>query len=145
MTDGTRPILIEGYTAAEVLRMADQELSSFALTGEPVVIRIGSAELLGCFRLQSDTLIVELAHIESGGEGVLPTFWNLVRRLARARGVGSIEWVVHAVRCARPNLKLRRVLERRGFVVRILPGIGEAYFLLDVLPALSTTDSQAQR
>ncbi|MCP3104547.1 hypothetical protein LZ198_37360 [Myxococcus sp. K15C18031901] len=145
MTGSAQPILIEGYTVEEVLRLTEQELAAFALTGEPVVIRIGSAELLGSFRLQPDTFFVELAHIDSGGEGILPTFWRLVRRFAQERGIGRIEWVVHAVRCARPNLKLRRVLVRRGFVVRTLPGIGEAYHLVDMLPGRSAPASQAQR
>jgi len=38
---------------------------------------------------------------------------------------------VHAVSCAKPNLKLRRVLDRRGFVVREIPGFGEAYHFID--------------
>lgn len=145
MTGDARTILIEGYTTEEVLRLSEQELAAFAITGEPVAIRVGTAELLGCFRLQPDNLIVELAHIDSGGEGVLPAFWRLVRRFAKTRGIGRIEWIVHAVSCARPNVKLRRVLERRGFVVRMLPGIGEAYHLLDVPPDSRTTDSEAQR
>ncbi|WP_408891615.1 hypothetical protein ACJ2CR_19320 [Myxococcus faecalis] len=145
MTGGAQPILIEGYTSDEVLRLTEQELAALVLTGEPIVIRIGTAELLGCFRLQPDALFVELAHIDSSGEGILPAFWRLVRRFAQARSVGRIEWVVHAVRCARPNLKLRRVLERRGFVVRTLPGTGEDYHLVDMLPGRSAADSQAQR
>jgi len=43
----------------------------------------------------------------------------------------SIEGIVHAVSCAKPNLKLRRVLERRGFVVEKIDGVGEAYHLSD--------------
>jgi hypothetical protein len=38
---------------------------------------------------------------------------------------------VDAVHCAQPNLKLRRVLERRGFVITVLPTVGEAYYLLE--------------
>ncbi|MFB1485156.1 hypothetical protein [Corallococcus sp. RDP092CA] len=135
----------EGYTSDEVLHLAEKELAAFVLTGEPIVIRIGSAKVLGSFLLQPDTLSMELAHIDNGGEGVLPAFWRLVRRLTQARGIGHIEWVVHAVRCAHPNLKLRRVLERRGSVVRTLPGLGEAYHLIDMPPARSAPASQAQR
>lgn len=31
---------------------------------------------------------------------------SLARRFADARGLDSIEWIVHAVSCAKPNLKL---------------------------------------
>ncbi|RJS13941.1 hypothetical protein DRW03_35590 [Corallococcus sp. H22C18031201] len=145
MTGVAQTILIEGYTSDEVLRLAEQEIAALVLTGAPIVICIGTAELLGCFSLQPDTLLVELAHIDNGGEGILPSFWRLMRRFAQARGIGRIEWMVHAVRCARPNIKLRRALLRRGFIVRTLPGIGEAYHLLDPLPSRSIPDSQVQR
>jgi len=46
------------------------------------------------------------------------------------RGLSAVEWIVHAVNCARPNPKLRRVLERRGFEVRDIAGIGEAYYFV---------------
>jgi|RhiMethySRZTD1v2_1073278.scaffolds.fasta_scaffold236327_1 hypothetical protein len=48
--------------------------------------------------------------------------------LARQRGIGAIEWIVHDVSCAKPNLKLRRVLERRGFIVKDLLDIGAVYY-----------------
>lgn len=48
--------------------------------------------------------------------------------LARQRGIGAIEWIVHAVSCAKPNLKLRRVLERHGLIVKDLPDVGAAYY-----------------
>lgn len=41
--------------------------------GCPIVVKIGSAEVLVECRLQGDSLIVDLAHIEGGGEGVLLT------------------------------------------------------------------------
>jgi len=56
------------------------------------------------------------------------SFWKIWRR-----GVAEIEWLVHAVRCAHPNLKLRRVLNRRGFAVQMVPGIGDVYRLVYVL------------
>jgi hypothetical protein len=43
---------------------------------------------------------------------------------------GQSEWLVYATACAKPNLKLRRVLERRGFTVREVPGKGECYHQL---------------
>ena len=43
----------------------------------------------------------------------------------------TIEWIVHAVTCAKPNPKLRAVLEHRGFAVADPPVIGAAYHLID--------------
>ncbi len=50
-------------------------------------------------------------------------------------GFATIEWVVYAVHCASPNLKLRRVLERRGFELQRRPVEGDAFVLLDPLEA----------
>ena len=76
---------------------------------------------------------MELAQIEGGGEGVLISLTSLARRYAILHELSGVEWIVHAVSCAKPNLKLRRVLERRGFVVTQVAGVGEAFYLLDLL------------
>ena len=55
---------------------------------------------------------------------------SLARRYAHLHGLLGVEWIVHAVFCARPNL-IRRVLERRGFVVEQVAGVGAAYHLID--------------
>ena len=65
---------------------------------------------------------------------MLLTLSVLAEAFARQRGIGAIEWIVHAVNCAAPNLKLRRVLERRGFVVKDLAGIGAAYYYRQEVP-----------
>ena len=59
----------------------------------------------------------------------------LVERIAAARGLSAIDWIVHAISCAEPNLKLRRVLVRRGFAVEEIEGIGEAYRLIQRIAA----------
>jgi hypothetical protein len=105
--------------------------SLLVLNGEPMVFRAGSATVLGEFRRDKDCLVIELAQIEGGGEGVLVSLWSLVHRYARLQKIETIEWIVHAVTCAKPNLKLRRVLDRRGFTVRDIPGIGQAYYYLE--------------
>jgi len=51
----------------------------------------------------------------------------------------AVEWIVHAAHCAKPDLTLRRVLERRGFVISKLPTVGEAYHKLEEI----TVGSQA--
>jgi len=78
-----------------------------------------------------DRLVVELAQIEEGGEGVLLGLGSVARRYGRLHELRAVEWIVHAVSCAKPNLKLRRVLHRRGFRIQQLAGIGEAYYFVD--------------
>lgn len=121
-------VLIEGYTVDEVLRLSNEELQAIVLRDEPIVFKAGSANMLGRFKVADDTLVMELAHVDGGGEGALPSLASLASRYAKRERLAFVEWRVHAVHCAKPNLKLRRVLERRGFVVRELEGIGECYW-----------------
>ena len=122
-------VLLEGYTVDEVLQLPNEELQAIVLRDEPLVFKAGSANMLGRFNVDDDALVMELAHIDGGGEGALPSVASLANRYARREGLAFVEWRVHAVHCANPNLKLRRVLERRGFVVRNIPGTGECYWL----------------
>ena len=133
--DGRHEVRFEGFTADEILALPQDQVRGLVLTGEPLVFRIGSAAVLGEFRACGDRLIIELAQIEEGGEGVLLALGALARRYATLHGLAAIEWIVHAVNCAKPNLKLRRVLQRRGFVIRQLEGVGEAYRYVDVVSA----------
>ena len=121
-------VLIEGYTIDEVLELPTEELQAVVLRDEPLVFRAGSASVLGRFRVTGDTLLMELAHIDGGGEGALPGLASLASRYAKREGLAFVEWHVHAVHCAKPNLKLRRVLERRGFEIRHIEGAGECYW-----------------
>ena len=77
---------------------------------------------------------MELAHVDGGGEGALPALAALAHRYAIREKLNRIDWRVHAVHCARPNLKLRRVLERRGFAVVKVQDVGECYQLVESLP-----------
>ncbi len=138
-----REIRIEGYTAEEILRLPAEDVHALVLTGEPVVFRIGSATVLGEFRRDPDKLVLELAQIEGGGEGVLLVLGSLARRFAEANGIASILWIVHAIHCAKPNPKLRRVLERRGFAASAVDGV-EAYRLLEEVGEL-VWDETVQR
>jgi len=122
-------VLLEGYTVDEVLALPADELQAIVLRDEPLVFKAGSANMLGKFKLDGDSLVMELAHIDGGGEGALPSLAALASRFARREGLSFVEWRVHAVHCATPNLKLRRVLERKGFVVREVAGVGECYWL----------------
>ncbi len=128
-----REVLFEGLREEEILRLPQEHLEQLVLLGEPLVCRVGSAQLLGSFKVASNYLVVELAQIEGGGEGILMSLASLAKRYATLRKLSGIEWIVHAVSCAKPNLKLRRVLERRGFEVRHLEDFGEVYYLLEEL------------
>jgi hypothetical protein len=129
-----REVLFEGLREDEILNLPNETVEQLVLLGEPIVFRVGSAMLLGSFKLKADRLVVELAQIEGGGDGALPSLASLTRRYATQHGLSGVEWIVHAVSCARPNLKLRRVLERRGFVVEQVAGVGEAYHFIDAFP-----------
>jgi hypothetical protein len=131
MSSAKPPVLIEGYTTDEILQMPDEWMDNAILTGESWVFKVGTAEILGAFEITGKRLIIELAQIEGGGEGILPAFWILARRYAHQRDLQEIEWVVHAINCAQPNIKLRRLLERRGFVVEQVPGKGMAFHFTD--------------
>jgi len=126
-----REVLFEGLNEEEILALPPEEIEGLILIGEPLVFRVGSATVLGSFSTRDDKLLVELAQIEGGGEGVLIALASLARRYATLRGLSAVEWIVHAVSCAKPNLKLRRILELRGYVVEDLVGIGPAYHRID--------------
>jgi hypothetical protein len=132
-------VLLEGYTIEEILTLPGEQLQSIVLRDEPVVFKAGSASLLGRFKVEEDTLVMELAHVDGGGEGALPTLAALAGRYAARQGLRHVEWRVHAVHCAKPNLKLRRVLEKRGFSVRSLPGVGDCYWQRQQVPAATPT------
>jgi hypothetical protein len=126
-----RELKFEGLTEEEILELPKHAIEELILIGEPLVFRAGSAVILGSFKLKSNRLIIELAQIEGGGEGVLISLASLAKRYARLNGLAEIEWIVHAVTCAKPNHKLRRVLERRGFEAKPVEGVGEAYHFID--------------
>lgn len=128
-----REIQFEGLTESEILALPEEDVNGLILLGEPLVFRAGSATLLGSFRVTDKRLTIELAQIDGGGEGVLVALGSLSRRYAMGNGLAAVEWIIHAVNCAKPNLKLRRVLEQRGFTIEELPGIGSAYYLKDDL------------
>ena len=121
-------ILLEGYTPEAILTLPAEQLEGLVLCDEPLVFRAGSADILGRSKVEERTLILELGHIDGGGEGALPAIAALAQRYAAQVGLQHIEWRVHAVKCARPNLKLRRVLVRRGFEIREIEGVGECYW-----------------
>jgi hypothetical protein len=131
MSVSKKEVKFEGLTEDEILSLSKEEVDALVLVGEPVVFRAGSATILGNFKRRDDRLVLELAQIEGGGEGVLVSLASLSNRYAKMNGLKEIEWIVHAVTCAKPNPKLRRVLERRGFAVQDVDGVGNAYHLVE--------------
>jgi hypothetical protein len=125
-----REIEIEGYSSDEILNLPDEQFDVLVLAGEPLVFRAGSAIILGEFKIRGESLWVELTQIEGGGEGVLPVLTSLAHKYAKGRGLKRVEWVVHALNCAEPNLKLRRVMERRSFRIADVKDVGSAYYLV---------------
>ena len=128
-----KQIRIEGLTPDEIEALPDDLMDGLVLCDEPLAFRAGTAEILGQFSIRGDVLVVELAHIDGGGEGVLPTLWAVALRYGRKRRLAKIDWRVYATNCARPNPKLRPLLERKGFVVEEVPGTGECYRLISEL------------
>ena len=121
-------IQIEGFTPEQILDLPQEEFAALILTDTPLVFQAGTATILGRFRRSGDHLVIELGHIDGGGEGVLPLLWSLAERYADEHNMECIEWLVHAVTCDPPNPRLRRLLERRGFVVKDLPEVGQVYY-----------------
>jgi hypothetical protein len=68
-------------------------------------------------------------------------FIPVILRFARRRGATEIEWLVFATNCARPNPRLRPILEARGFVVRDVPDRGFCYYRRD--KTISGDDSKS--
>lgn len=108
---------IDGMTIDELRSLSDEEIDQFVFCKRPITFQIGSAEILGEFRKHGQGMEIELAHIDGGGEGALPLIWKLASDYATSQKHSDLDWYVHAVNCANPNPKLRRVLERKGFQI----------------------------
>jgi hypothetical protein len=128
-----RIVTIEGFTPDEILSVPDVDLDAWVFSATPIVFRAGTAEVLGQFQVVESRMTAELAHIDGGGEGVLPTLTMVLRRIAARRGLKEIEWLVYATNCAKPNPKLRRVLERSGYTVASDEKRGDLYRLVEGL------------
>ncbi|MCB1050489.1 MAG: hypothetical protein KDC71_07800, partial [Acidobacteria bacterium] len=76
----------------------------------------------------SRTLVVELAHIDGGGEGVLLAIQRIAKDICAKKNLEEMECLVYAVSCARPNMKLRAHLVKRGFEIKNVPHKGEVFY-----------------
>lgn len=84
-------IRIEGLTYSELLELSPDDFRGLALTGNPIVFRMGSAAVLGRFAVENSVIVIELAQIDGGGEGVLPTIAKIVRQVAIRERAKSAE------------------------------------------------------
>jgi hypothetical protein len=130
---GREEILIEGFRPRDLPDALGPELEAEVMNGRPMVARIGTAEILISLSIKDTLFRAELAHADGGGEGVLLTLIAVILRLARRKNAQAIEWLVFATNCARPNPRLRHLLERRGFTVREVPERGFCYYRRDSL------------
>ena len=121
------PIRVEGYALEDVLKFPVEELLEYVESDIPVIVAIGSAEVLCEFRVNNGVLVAVLAHID--GEGVLRAAHRLLSNVAPRMGCTGLRLIATAVNCADPNLKLRRLLERLNFIVESTDEYGEAYVL----------------
>jgi len=119
---------IEGESLKEILTWPEHYFDELVLIDDPIVLNIGTAEVLGQFAVHDNVLVVELAQIDGGGEGVLPAISRIAKRVAKIKSIKTIDCIVHAINCAEPNIKLRAHLVKTGFEIRNVPGKGDAYF-----------------
>jgi hypothetical protein len=84
-----RRIMIEGYTAEELLGLPGEQIDDFVLSDCPT-FGVGSARILGEFKIENDSLVVELAHIDGDCDGVPAD--ALVCSVATRRGSAFRGW-----------------------------------------------------
>ena len=119
---------IEGESLKDILAWPEHYFDELVLIDDPIVLNIGTAEVLGQFAIKDGELLVELAQIDGGGEGVLPAISRIAKRVAQIKSIQTIDCIVHAINCAEPNLKLRAHLVKTGFEIKNIPGKGDAYY-----------------
>ena len=127
------PLFIEGYRADDLPEALGPELEADVLSGRALVARVGTAQILMALRTADRTLTAEIAHVDGGGEGVLPALMSVVIRLAKRHQISAIDWRVFAATCANPNPRLQPILKRCGFVVRDFSGTGKCYWRQDIV------------
>ena len=126
-----RTIEVEGFTPEELLALPADAISSFVFTDEPVTFRVGTCRDPWSLSYHRQPPCCGVSARRRRRRRVLVTIAALCTRYAHKRELAEIEWIVHAVHCARPNLALRRVPDNRGFQVRHISGIGPAYHRVD--------------
>jgi hypothetical protein len=111
-----KSILIDGMSEEELLELVkEKEYQEIIFMDEPIIFKAGTSEILGQFNKDATSMEIILSQIEGGGEGVLLKITNLFREFAKSQAIQEIDWIIHAADCPKPNPKLKRVLELKGF------------------------------
>ena len=80
-------------------------------------------------------MVAELSRIEAGAERTFPPLWRLAGQLAVWLALSGVEWFVDPACCDQGHLKMRKILESRGFEVKEVAGRGQVYhFSYDLVP-----------
>lgn len=109
------PIRLEGVTLEELRALSPEDQDALVPFGRAVTFHLGSANILAEFVERDGGLVVNLAHIDGGGEGVLLALWKLILGWAKARHRPFVRWNVFAATCADPNPRLLEFLRTNGF------------------------------
>lgn len=129
-----RELLIEGFNELEIAALSTSlEFQTIVFSDEPVIFKAGTSEILGKFKKSEGALEITFSHITGGGEGVLLKLMNLFRQFAKENQKKKIIWIVHAVDCPKPNLKLPRILVMKGFEIVEDPVDGKVYQKIEFL------------
>ncbi|HYF03232.1 MAG TPA: hypothetical protein VEC36_07640 [Patescibacteria group bacterium] len=127
-------ILIEGNNANQLLEMLDEpSFKNEIISGKPIVFKIGNAQILAQFEENDNSAVIDLVHIDGGGEGVLLAFINLAKSYCRTNNIHKTYWYIHARNCANPNQKLQRILELKNFKKRFIQGRGDVFFKEEII------------
>ncbi|QND55227.1 hypothetical protein [Mesorhizobium huakuii] len=120
-------IEIEGTSLEDLRTMPHADQDALLAFGRPISFTMGSATVLAEFNRRDGTLLVNLAHIDGGGEGVLLVLWKHTRAFAIERQFSTVRWNVHAATCAKPNPRLQRFLRTHEFAEIDDPDYGRIF------------------
>src|SRR5688572_4277455 len=101
---------VEGLRLEDWRALSIEQQNALVPLGRAITFRIGSATVLAEANECSGVLIVNLAQVDGGGEGVLLQLWKLIATWALARGCTAVRWNVFAATCADPNPRLQEFL-----------------------------------
>lgn len=65
--DSPHQVLFEGLREEEILNLPRETVEQLTLLGEPLVFRIGSAVILGSFRIGTNRLVIDWHKLKEAG------------------------------------------------------------------------------
>src|ERR1700732_1829907 len=90
-------VLFEGLKEEEILDLPKETVEHLILLGEPIVFRVGSATLLGSFKVNCNHLVVELAPDRGRRQRRAGVCGFAGETIFQAAYIVGCEWIVHAV------------------------------------------------